>query len=748
MALGYFLRVGDKTTCGGQILTGDNTMQWYGVAGAREGDIVSCGKHSGAYQIIGGVNSTWLEDRKQAGTLESISSCPCKSRFIPSINDSYAPFTNNESLPYSEYQNNTSNDEESTELTHWIECILLDEFGVPLVKMPYILTVGSDVIKEGQTDANGYFREDHLPRTSTTLTLSAQILTDEMEKRPLRALREEAHSIVKPQAESNGYHYRYAVIGELCDKAPNIAQWDQAKFGLPYYHFPKDDEFNGLAFSSEHFNQCNVIEVCPFRAWSLVLNHTPDYDMINAYNLGLMSLLVYKDEMMIDPDEIEDMREFIRTSGTTTSFFYQQCFDLSKAPVINDASVYPAIVTDVPFNERYRPAIFLDIAQVDAPERFEHDTQMFFVENDTQIIAAWRGTASARDALTDGTYLPIPCPKNIISADNAKVHKGFLEAYQCIEKYFSAKTTDIKQKSDSKIKKLYICGHSLGGALALLHATELRNNNPLLYTYGSPRVFTGSGVKALSSLMHFRHVNDADTVTSVPFDTNMDNWLFEIYGLLGTILGFSWTLATLPTIPLQKAFPDIGEVYYHHGNTVSFFEARQIGEDPNHPAGKGSGTVRARWRMNGNYKFYLVPSLANALDKELKKEQQAYVQSIKGDMSIINEIFPQWNNPTLDTIMTMATDHFMGSKYQAIISNQLLSVLAPTKTPTLVTSRQRFSGLIHHDDAYKLNATRNATFIELENKLHNNLAQNVNQNESLKRALLRYKESINEISVS
>ncbi|MDT2044718.1 lipase family protein, partial [Providencia stuartii] len=104
----------------------------------------------------------------------------------------------------------------------------------------------------------------------------------------------------------------------------------------------------------------------------------------------------------------------------------------------------------------------------------------------------------------------------------------------CVEKYFPAKTTDIKEKSDSKIKKLYICGHSLGGALALLHASELRNNNPLLYTYGSPRVFTGSGVNALESIIHFRHVNDADTVTSVPFDTNMDNWLFNLYGPLGT----------------------------------------------------------------------------------------------------------------------------------------------------------------------------------------------------------------------
>lgn len=76
MAIGYFLRVGDRTTCGGQILTGDNTMQWYGVAGAREGDMVSCGKHSGRFYIIGGCNSVWDEGRKVAGTLESMSSCP------------------------------------------------------------------------------------------------------------------------------------------------------------------------------------------------------------------------------------------------------------------------------------------------------------------------------------------------------------------------------------------------------------------------------------------------------------------------------------------------------------------------------------------------------------------------------------------------------------------------------------------------------------------------------------------------
>ncbi|MCA6219933.1 PAAR domain-containing protein [Photorhabdus antumapuensis] len=31
MAIGYYLLVGDKTTCGGQIITGDHTMTFNGI---------------------------------------------------------------------------------------------------------------------------------------------------------------------------------------------------------------------------------------------------------------------------------------------------------------------------------------------------------------------------------------------------------------------------------------------------------------------------------------------------------------------------------------------------------------------------------------------------------------------------------------------------------------------------------------------------------------------------------------------
>ncbi|WP_283125392.1 lipase family protein [Providencia stuartii] len=628
----------------------------------------------------------------------------------------------------------------------WIECILVDEFNQPLANMAYTLKVRGGIVRQNKTDANGYFREENLPRTLVTLTLSSKELMNEMENRPLRTLRGQSHSTVKPDAQSQGYFYRYAVVGELCDKTPTIPAWDTEKFGLPYYHFPKEDEFKGLEFYGQDFNQRHVIEVCPFRAWSLILKHTPEYNMVNAYNLGLMSLLVYFDETMVDPDS-QDMREFLNVPDTTTSFFYQQCFDLSKTPVINDDRVYSAIVTDVPFKERYRPAIFLDASQSANHEKGDHDTKMFYVENETQIIAAWRGTASLRSVLTDATYQPIPCPTTLLSNGTSKVHRGFLEAYQCVEKYFHNKIGDLK--STVGTKDLFITGHSLGGALALLHSTELKKNNPLLYTYGMPRVFTISAAKELASLHHYRHVNDADTVTSVPFDTNMDSWLFNVGGWLGTTLGALWTVGTLPSVPLQKALADFGEVYCHHGKPVSFFKSRQIGEEriPSKSGRDNDYVGKKRWRMNGTHKFYLVPTISNTLDEHLKREQIGLVQSLEQDKNILDDIFPQFNNPNLDTLVTVPTDHLMAFKYQAIINNQLLSILEPSRTPKLVTSRETFEKLIRHDDAYPLNAKRNNTFIKLENMLQETVKQVINQDTLLQLALERYKEDTHEISL-
>ena len=68
----------------------------------------------------------------------------------------------------------------------------------------------------------------------------------------------------------------------------------------------------------------------------------------------------------------------------------------------------------------------------------------------------------------------------------------------------------------NKDKELYITGHSLGGAMATIAASRLKDEIEALYTYGSPRVGTRKFVKSFSNVEHYRHVNNNDVVTSIP----------------------------------------------------------------------------------------------------------------------------------------------------------------------------------------------------------------------------------------
>ncbi|MGE8408942.1 MAG: PAAR domain-containing protein [Pseudomonas sp.] len=84
MMLGYIIRLGDKTTCGGQVLSGDAEFIINGMPSARQGDLVTCGATGQTYQILSGVSSFINGGVPVAGSLDSFSSCPCHATFIPS----------------------------------------------------------------------------------------------------------------------------------------------------------------------------------------------------------------------------------------------------------------------------------------------------------------------------------------------------------------------------------------------------------------------------------------------------------------------------------------------------------------------------------------------------------------------------------------------------------------------------------------------------------------------------------------
>ena len=116
-----------------------------------------------------------------------------------------------------------------------------------------------------------------------------------------------------------------------------------------------------------------------------------------------------------------------------------------------------------------------------------------------------------------------------------------------------------------------ICGHSLGGAVALLLSEMLRRRPGFdytlqLYTYGAPRAGDANFVASAKDLVHYRVVNHNDPVPSVP-----GRWTDTKTGVFAT--GLALTFINVP-VGLSVFVAGItnwtGEPYDHHGKLQHF----------------------------------------------------------------------------------------------------------------------------------------------------------------------------------
>lgn len=144
------------------------------------------------------------------------------------------------------------------------------------------------------------------------------------------------------------------------------------------------------------------------------------------------------------------------------------------------------------------------------------NTQAFLAKNDQTMILAFRGTQPnmIRDWLYD-------LDGHQVNGPVGKVHEGFL----CALHYIWLDVWKTLQQERGE-RSLWITGHSLGGALAVLAAAKLRfeKAQPIsgLYTYGQPRVgdfeFSSRFDQGFGDYT-FRFVNYQDIVPRVPLRT-------------------------------------------------------------------------------------------------------------------------------------------------------------------------------------------------------------------------------------
>jgi triacylglycerol lipase len=144
------------------------------------------------------------------------------------------------------------------------------------------------------------------------------------------------------------------------------------------------------------------------------------------------------------------------------------------------------------------------------------DTQGFIAANDEHILTAFRGTESLPDWLANLQTVKDPGPWR-----RTEVHEGFQDAFHAAALKIGETIgrTRVRQR-------VWVTGHSLGGALAILLAATMRESNlPVhgLYTFGAPRVgdknFAQRLDRALDGAAHWRVVNEGDLVPHVPLES-------------------------------------------------------------------------------------------------------------------------------------------------------------------------------------------------------------------------------------
>ena len=327
-------------------------------------------------------------------------------------------------------------------------------------------------------------------------------------------------------------------------------------------------------------NQHTVLEVRPLRALRPVFSTEDDFCALNLYQLALMATLSYchfgqepskkpTDEVRFPFDPSVGHLFAEKLSG------YQEVWRVDA----EQAQRFYPLYEEVPYSRRFEILPFnLELYPQNNPglgdkqehpaklhffddEEFGTDTQAFIIHHDEVILIAVRGTASLADGLRDANAHQVAFVEGV-----GKVHEGFYQAYRAMRNFV------LRYLSQFHVgQRIVICGHSLGGAIALLLAEGLRRTpdrdySILLYTYGAPRAADSEFAAGAAALVHHRIVNHNDPVPSVPapwMNTTAKLWVPGAVSLFGApAAGGLLFAAGLVRVG--------GNPYQHHGEQQHF----------------------------------------------------------------------------------------------------------------------------------------------------------------------------------
>jgi predicted lipase len=159
------------------------------------------------------------------------------------------------------------------------------------------------------------------------------------------------------------------------------------------------------------------------------------------------------------------------------------------------------------------------------------NTQAWLGVSDANVVVAFRGTESAttldglKDILLTDAMNLLVVPEGRLGHDlsaagvGARFHKGFVDA---IAEIWDPLVAAVEAELKANDRPLWITGHSLGGALALLAAWLFRRRFIPVHevcTFGAPRIGNREACAAFDREFAghiFRYVNGRDPVPKLP----------------------------------------------------------------------------------------------------------------------------------------------------------------------------------------------------------------------------------------
>jgi triacylglycerol lipase len=150
---------------------------------------------------------------------------------------------------------------------------------------------------------------------------------------------------------------------------------------------------------------------------------------------------------------------------------------------------------------------------------FPYDTEAVVLSNARLILVVFRGTeglTAVQDWVTNAKHLMHVCPT---SWGAVKAHRGF---YNALSTVYQGVRDEVRSRRKNN-QKVFLTGHSLGGALAQLCAYRFQKVGGVpvsgVYVFGSPRfadITLANAYNALLGDKTFRWVKDLDFASKLP----------------------------------------------------------------------------------------------------------------------------------------------------------------------------------------------------------------------------------------